>query len=98
MAEDGVDITDQASTCLSDAMLNRADRVITVCGHADGHCPGLPPGARKEHWPLEDPVNESEPDSAPATVSITVDVTGPVGVFQHDFEADQGGSPILFAI
>ena len=29
--------------------------VVTVCGHADEHCPVLPPGTRKEHWPLDDP-------------------------------------------
>jgi arsenate reductase len=26
-----------------------------VCGHADEHCPLLPPDTKKEHWPLEDP-------------------------------------------
>lgn len=29
--------------------------VVTVCGHADEHCPALPPGVQKRHWPLEDP-------------------------------------------
>jgi len=29
--------------------------VVTVCGHADEHCPVLPPGVQKKHWPLEDP-------------------------------------------
>ena len=28
---------------------------MTVCGHADEHCPVLPAGMRKEHWPLPDP-------------------------------------------
>jgi arsenate reductase (thioredoxin) len=55
MAEDGVDIAGQESTRLTDEMLDWADRVITVCGHADENCPLLPPGARKEHWPLPDP-------------------------------------------
>lgn len=55
MAEVGIDISDQASTQLSDAMLEEADLVVTVCGHADEHCPLLPPGTRKLHWPLEDP-------------------------------------------
>lgn len=36
-------------------MLNWADWVITVCGHADEHCPALPPEIRKIHWPLDDP-------------------------------------------
>ena len=55
MAEDGVDISAQESTRLTDAMLHWADLVVTVCGHADEHCPVLPPGTRKEHWPLDDP-------------------------------------------
>ncbi|RMH40775.1 MAG: arsenate reductase (thioredoxin) [Gammaproteobacteria bacterium] len=55
MQEAGVDISAQASTVLTDAMLAWADLVITVCGHADEHCPILPPGTRKRHWPLEDP-------------------------------------------
>lgn len=55
MAEAGVDISGQESTRVTDAMLEAADRVVTVCGHADEHCPVLPPGTRKEHWPLDDP-------------------------------------------
>ncbi|QIT54909.1 arsenate reductase (thioredoxin) [Aquisalimonas sp. 2447] len=55
MQEVGVDISAQESTRLTDAMLERADLVVTVCGHADEHCPLLPPGTRKLHWPLEDP-------------------------------------------
>ncbi len=55
MEEVGVDISAQESTRLTDAMLERADLVVTVCGHADEHCPLLPPGTQKRHWPLEDP-------------------------------------------
>ena len=55
MKEAGVDISDQESTRLTDDMLDWADLVVTVCGHADEHCPVLPPGTRKEHWPLSDP-------------------------------------------
>lgn len=55
MAEAGVDISGQESTRVTDAMLKDADLVVTVCGHADEHCPVLPPGTRKEHWPLNDP-------------------------------------------
>ena len=59
MAEAGVDISNQESTCLTDVMLDQADLVITVCGHADEHCPVLPAGTRKEHWPLDDPAKAS---------------------------------------
>ena len=55
MREAGIDISGQESTQLTDEMLAGADLVVTVCGHADEHCPVLPAGCRKEHWPLDDP-------------------------------------------
>ncbi len=55
MAEDGVDISGQESTRLGDDMLQGVDLVVTVCGHADEHCPVLPSGIRRLHWPLPDP-------------------------------------------
>lgn len=55
MKEAGIDISHQQSSKVSDNMLTQADLVVTVCGHADEHCPVLPSGTRKEHWPLEDP-------------------------------------------
>ena len=59
MAEAGQDISQQESTRVDTAMLAAADLVVTVCGHADEHCPVLPPGTRKEHWPLDDPARAS---------------------------------------
>ena len=59
MQEAGIDISAQESTQLDEAMLETADLVVTVCGHADEHCPALPPGTRKEHWPLADPAKAS---------------------------------------
>ena len=55
MAAAGIDISDQESTIVSDAMLKRADYVVTVCGNADEHCPVLPAGVARIHWPLADP-------------------------------------------
>ena len=55
MQEVGVDISGQESTRLTDDMLASTDYLVTVCGHADEHCPVLPAGTRKEHWPLDDP-------------------------------------------
>lgn len=55
MDEAGIDISGQESTRLTDHMLVTADYLVTVCGHADEHCPLLPPGVKKEHWPLTDP-------------------------------------------
>ena len=59
MHEAGVDISNQESTIVSDEMLQRADIVVTVCGHADEQCPALPVGVRKVHWPLSDPAKAS---------------------------------------
>ena len=55
MHEAGVDISGQESTKLTSTMLDWADLLVTVCGHADEHCPVLPPGKQKMHWPLQDP-------------------------------------------
>lgn len=51
----GVDIRGQQSTTLTDAHLDWADLVVTVCGDADESCPILPPGTLKRHWGLPDP-------------------------------------------
>jgi len=59
MKEAGVDISQQESTRVTDSMLADADLVVTVCGHADEHCPVLPDGVKKEHWPLDDPAKAS---------------------------------------
>ena len=55
MQEAGVDISGQESTRVTDDMLEQTDLVVTVCGHADEHCPVLPGDTRKIHWPLDDP-------------------------------------------
>lgn len=55
MAEDGIDISTQESTRLTEEMLADVDLIVTVCGHADEHCPALPATVRKLHWPLPDP-------------------------------------------
>jgi arsenate reductase len=55
MSEAGIDISGRDSTVLTNEMLEWADLVVTVCGHADEHCPALPPDTQKIHWPLEDP-------------------------------------------
>ena len=59
MKEAGIDISQQASTRVDDDMLKSADLVVTVCGHADEHCPLLPAATRKEHWPLDNPARAS---------------------------------------
>jgi arsenate reductase len=55
MREAGVDISEQESTVIDTAMLDAADIVVTVCGHADEMCPAIPEDTLKLHWPLTDP-------------------------------------------
>jgi arsenate reductase len=55
MAEAGIDISGQESTIVTGEMIDLADVVVTVCGHADEQCPTLPPAVKKIHWPLTDP-------------------------------------------
>lgn len=55
MEDDGVNISDQESTVVSPELLEWADLVVSVCGHADENCPALPNHVRKKHWPLNDP-------------------------------------------
>jgi arsenate reductase len=62
MREVGVDISGQESTIVDDRMLQQANIVVTVCGHADEQCPVLPPGITKLHWPLTDPAKASGSD------------------------------------
>ena len=68
MAEAGVDVSGQESTRVTDDMIRRADVVVTVCGHADEHCPVLPPGVKKIHWPLSDPAKATGTDDEILTV------------------------------
>ena len=55
MAEAGIDISEQESNRVEPSWLAWANHVVTVCGHADEHCPVLPQSTSKEHWPLSDP-------------------------------------------
>ena len=59
MQEVGIDISRQESTVVTSEMIGKADVVVTVCGHADEHCPAVPSSAEKLHWPLSDPAKAS---------------------------------------
>lgn len=63
MRDAGVDISSQESTRVTDEMLAQTDIVVTVCGHADEHCPVLPAGIKKLHWPLFDPAKATGSDA-----------------------------------
>ena len=64
MREAGVDISAQESTIVNQAMLDSADIVVTVCGHADEQCPALPARVKKIHWPLTDPAKATGSEEA----------------------------------
>jgi arsenate reductase len=56
MKEAGIDITSHTSDVIDPDILNRADYVITLCGHADEHCPVISnKNVVKWHWGFEDP-------------------------------------------
>ncbi|MDO3676038.1 arsenate reductase (thioredoxin) [Paenibacillus ehimensis] len=56
MKEAGVDISTHTSDVIDPEVLNRADYVITLCGHADEHCPVISgKNVTKWHWGFDDP-------------------------------------------
>jgi arsenate reductase len=55
MSEVGVDIGAHHSKVITLEAIDAVDLVVTVCGHADEHCPVTPAGVEKVHWPLTDP-------------------------------------------
>ena len=56
MKEAGVDISENTSNVIDPEILNRAHYVITLCGHADDHCPAISnPNAVRRHWGFDDP-------------------------------------------
>ncbi|OUM86103.1 MAG: arsenate reductase (thioredoxin) [Bacillus thermozeamaize] len=56
MKEAGVDISSHTSDVIDPEILHRADYVITLCGHADDHCPAISnPNVVRWHWGFDDP-------------------------------------------
>ena len=55
MQEAGVDISGQASEVVDTAILESLDLLVTVCSHADAHCPIFSMQGQREHWPFDDP-------------------------------------------
>ncbi|WP_289355597.1 arsenate reductase (thioredoxin) [Paenibacillus sp. S-12] len=56
MKEAGIDISNHTSDVIDSETLNRADYVVTLCGHADEHCPAISnPRVVKWHWGFDDP-------------------------------------------
>jgi len=55
MAEAGVDISGHRSKTLTELSNITFDYVVTVCGHANEHCPVFPGRTRQVHVGFEDP-------------------------------------------
>ncbi|MCY7484667.1 arsenate reductase (thioredoxin) [Paenibacillus alvei] len=56
MKEAGIDISSHTSDVIDPEILGRADYVVTLCGHADKHCPVISnPRVVKWHWGFDDP-------------------------------------------
>lgn len=58
MNEVNIDITGQTSDIIDLDILNKADLVVTLCGHARDVCPTIPPHVKHEHWGFDDPAGQ----------------------------------------
>jgi len=55
MNEVEIDMTDQTSDTIDPQLLERADMVVTLCGHANDVCPATPKNKDRVHWGFDDP-------------------------------------------
>jgi arsenate reductase len=56
MKDAGVDISHHTSDVIDEDTLRAADYIITLCGHANDHCPVVRNDkAQRWHWGFEDP-------------------------------------------
>ncbi|PFA15953.1 MULTISPECIES: arsenate reductase (thioredoxin) [Bacillus cereus group] len=58
MKEVGVDITGQTSDRIDLDILNNADFIVTLCGHANDVCPTTPSHVKRVHWGFDDPAGQ----------------------------------------
>lgn len=56
MRELGIDISHHRSKSVDEFRGDEMDYVITVCDHANQHCPAFPAATKRIHWSVEDPV------------------------------------------
>lgn len=60
LAEIGIDISNNISKTVDDLSHIHFDEVITVCAHADQHCPSFTGSARVTHIGFDDPPKLAE--------------------------------------
>ena len=56
MNELGIDISHHRSKSVDDLLNKDFDYVISVCDHANQHCPNFPGAVARVHWSIDDPV------------------------------------------
>lgn len=49
-----INISNHTSDLINNTILKQSDLVVTLCSHADAHCPTMPSGVKKEHWGFDD--------------------------------------------
>ncbi len=64
MREVGIDISHHRSKSVDEFIGEEIDYVITVCDHANQHCPNLPARIKRIHWSVEDPVAPAGDEAA----------------------------------
>ena len=62
MSEVGIDIAQQKPKLIDIGILQRADVIITLCGHAEEKCPWTSTPIQRIHWPINDPVRATGTD------------------------------------
>ncbi len=59
MREVDIDISGHQSKDIDDNLLKQMDVIVTLCSHANSSCPVTPPGIKRIHTPVNDPVGTS---------------------------------------
>lgn len=68
MAELGIDISHHRSKSVDEFENQEMDYVITVCDHANQHCPQFAAKVKRLHWSVEDPVAPAGDEAAQLAV------------------------------
>ncbi len=96
MREAGVDISGNTSDVIDPEILNQADYVITLCGHADEHCPVIPgKNVIKWHWGFDDPAKATgtEEEIMAQFRHVRDSIKSRIELFVNEDAADVGDCP-----